>query len=79
MQAVLPATARILLVTLEYPQAEWPGPPFAVAPSEIETLFGERFTIRDLYSEDALARKASFKEKGLTRLIERVQLLSPRA
>lgn len=78
MQAVLPATARILLATLEYPQAEMPGPPFAVLPIELEALFGERFTIQELYSEDALARKTSFKEKGLTRLVERVSVLSPR-
>lgn len=79
MQAALPAAARILLVTLDYPQAEMPGPPFSVASSEVEALYGERYTIRELYSEDALARKPSFKEKGLTSLIERVQLLSPRA
>jgi len=78
MQAVAPANARILLVTLDYPQAEWAGPPFSVAPVEIEALFGERFTIQERYSEDALARKASFKDKGLTRLIERVSVLVPR-
>lgn len=78
MQAVLPAAARILLVTLEYPQAEWPGPPFSVTSAEVEALYGERYTIRERHSEDALARKPSFKDKGLTRLVERVQLLSPR-
>ena len=79
MQAVVPAAVRILLVTLEYPQAEWPGPPFSVTSAEVEALYGERYTIRELHSEDALARKESFRERGLTKLIERVQLLSPRA
>jgi thiopurine S-methyltransferase len=79
MQAALPPAARILLVTLEYPQAEWPGPPFSVARAEVEALYGARYAIRELYSEDALARKASFREKGLTQLIERVSLLVPRA
>lgn len=79
MQAVLPAAARMLLVTLEYPQAEWPGPPFSVSPAEVAALYGERYTIRERHSEDALARKPSFKDKGLTRLIERVSVLTPRA
>lgn len=78
IQVALPSTARILLVTLEYPQAEWPGPPFSVAPSEIDSLFGRHYAIRELHTEDALARKLSYKEKGFTRLIERVHLLSPR-
>lgn len=77
MQAVLPPEARILLVTMEYPQAEIPGPPFSVDNTELDALYGENYQIRELYAEDALARKPSFKDKGLSRLIERVLLLSP--
>lgn len=78
MQTLLPAAARMWLVTLEYPQAEWPGPPFSVSPAEVADLYGERYSIRERCSEDALARKPSFKDKGLTRLIERVSELLPR-
>lgn len=79
MQAVLPAAARILLVTMEYPQAETPGPPFSVDNAELDAFYGEKYLIHELHAEDVLARKPSFKEKGLSRLIERVSLLAPRA
>jgi len=78
LQALLPA-ARILLVTMEYPQAEHPGPPFSVDNAELDALYGENNRIRELYAEDALARKPSFRDRGLSRLIERVSLLVPRA
>lgn len=79
MQTLLPAAACMLLVTLEYPQAEWPGPPFSVSAAEVADLYGERYSIRERHSEDALVRKPSFKDKGLTRLVERVCVLTPRA
>lgn len=76
MQALLPA-ARILLATMEYPQVEIPGPPFSVDNAELDALYGAHYFIHELYAEDTLARKPSFREKGLSRLIERVSLLVP--
>lgn len=75
MQNVLPMPARILQVTLDYPQAEMPGPPFSVESAELAALYGTNYTIRELFAEDVLARKPSFKDKDLTRLVERVSLL----
>ncbi|TAN83969.1 MAG: thiopurine S-methyltransferase, partial [Gallionella sp.] len=38
---ILPPATKILLITLDYPQAEMPGPPFAVSPGEVEALYRE--------------------------------------
>ena len=37
--SILPLAAQILLVTVDYPQAEMSGPPFAVSVSEVEALY----------------------------------------
>lgn len=66
---------RSLLVTLEYPQEEMKGPPFSVNQDEVKRLFGARYCIESLHSEDCLAREPRFRKKGLTRLEERVYLL----
>lgn len=69
------AGARTLLITLEYPQQEMQGPPFAVTPTEVDTLFGAACRIELLHSEDCLAREPRFRSKGLTHLVESVFLL----
>jgi thiopurine S-methyltransferase (Se/Te detoxification family) len=40
-RSLLPAGAPGLLVTIEYPQALWEGPPFAVLPDEVRKLYGD--------------------------------------
>ncbi len=66
---------RTLLVTLDYPQHEMRGPPFAVTLNEINSLFGEKCLVEKLHSEDCLEREPRFRKKGLTRLTEHVLLL----
>ncbi len=75
---IAPAT-RILLVTLDYPQDEMRGPPFAVPAAEVETLFTASCEMESLRSEDILALEPRFRKKGLTRLEEQVFILSKRA
>jgi len=70
---------RSLLVTLDYPQEEMRGPPFSVTQDEVERLFGSRFDIWPLHTEDCLAREPRFRKKGLTRLEERVFILRKKA
>jgi len=64
-----------LLLSLEYPQQEMPGPPFSVSRAEIEELYGSHYRIEHIFSEDCLAREPRFREKGLTRFEEHVYLL----
>jgi thiopurine S-methyltransferase len=40
LRSVLPASARGLVVSFEYPQDQMPGPPFSVGEAEIRALYG---------------------------------------
>ncbi len=69
--------ATILFVSLEYPQAEMSGPPFAVVEDEVRELFHTSYNINLIESNDILAENDKFKERGLSALIEKVFLISP--
>lgn len=75
LDSLLPDSARVLLVALEYPQQEMTGPPFSVSRSEVERLFGPDYRSELVRSEDCLVREPRFREKGLSRLEERVYVL----
>jgi len=78
LASLLPAASRGLLVTLEYRQAEMNGPPFAVAPTEVERLFADAYELEHLQQFEALAANPAFREKGLTGLTEHVWRLRRR-
>jgi thiopurine S-methyltransferase len=73
MREILPARAQILLVTADYAQHEMSGPPFAVSDAEVRTLFAGQ-AIRLLAETDILQHPDNerFRQRGLTRLVERV-------
>lgn len=56
LQAVLPAGAQMLLVSLEYDQSLLKGPPFSVPESEIRTLFADCARM-DVVAQQNLQRK----------------------
>ena len=72
---LIPVGTRSLLVTLDYPQQEMSGPPFSVTPGEVEQLFGPRYSIEHIHSEDCLKDEPHFRNKGLTRLDEHIFVL----
>ena len=76
---LLEKEAKILLVTLEYPQSEMQGPPFSVTEAEIERLYHQYFNIKKVYDQDILNmdENARFKSQGLTQMSEKVYLLTP--
>ena len=74
--SILPPAAQILLITLDYPQPEMPGPPFAVSPGEVEALYLGYAEVRLLAQLDALPQNPRFQERGLSRLQENVFLLA---
>lgn len=78
LASILPPGTQILLVTVDYPQAEMSGPPFAVSVSEVEALYREYADIRLLAQVDALAQNPRFQERGLSRLQENIFLLTLR-
>lgn len=76
--ALLPATAQQLLITLDYPQREMDGPPFAVSRAEVEHLYGSAYQITCLSEQDILAEMPGFQARGLTALREAAYHLQPR-
>ncbi|MBZ0070980.1 MAG: thiopurine S-methyltransferase [Gammaproteobacteria bacterium] len=71
---LLPGTP-VLLITLDYPQAEMDGPPFAVTSAEVAELYAAHFSIAALPGQDILAESPGFKARGLTRLTEQAYQL----
>lgn len=73
---ILPPGTKILLLTFDYPQAEMPGPPFAVSPDEVQALYGDRAEVRLLAQHDTLSQHPRFRERGLSRLREGIFLVT---
>lgn len=66
---VSPGT-RMLLITLEYPQSQMAGPPFAVPCEEVARLYAPQFDVREIARQDILPHEARLRAKGLTELFE---------
>ncbi len=78
MQTLVGAVPH-LLITLEYPQTQMSGPPFAVDQTEVETLFGARYSgTQAPVCADVLGDTPNFRERGLDRLNECIYLLQVR-
>ncbi|MCB5362657.1 thiopurine S-methyltransferase [Pusillimonas sp. CC-YST705] len=64
----LPAASKSLLITVDYPQHERAGPPFAVSGDEVNTLFDPSWMqVQQLEKRDILAKEPKFLEQGVTR------------
>lgn len=70
--SILPPGTQILLVTVDYPQAEMSGPPFAVTVEEVEALYRPYADIKRLAREDVLAQNPRFQARGLSRMSENI-------
>lgn len=76
LAAVLPSGCAGLLVTLDYPQEQMPGPPFAVGEVEIQQLLGTpQWSVQLLEARDVLGENWRFLQRGLSQLSERVYRL----
>ncbi len=63
--------AKLMLITLEYPQAEFDGPPFSVSEDEVMQLY-DFAKVEKIYAKSILEKEPRFIEKGLSQLIESV-------
>lgn len=70
LQRILPQQARGLLVSLEYPQAEMDGPPFAVLAGEVHGLFAQAWNVEEVERLDVLAENPKFLKRGVGHLDE---------
>ncbi|MCB1949417.1 thiopurine S-methyltransferase [Nitrosomonas sp.] len=73
---ILPPATQILLVGFDYPQIEMQGPPYAVPHEEVIALYLPNADVRLLTQIDVLADNPRFQQRGLTRLVESVYLLT---
>ena len=64
----LPNGCRGLLITLEYPQQQKAGPPFAVEETEVHALYDRDWTLSVLERSDILASQPGFVADGVTSL-----------
>ncbi|MDX9664542.1 thiopurine S-methyltransferase [Pseudomonas sp. P5_152] len=78
LQQILPAELRGLLITLDYDQAQLPGPPFAVEDDEVQRSWGCFWRLHMLQEQDVLGESWKFLQAGVTRLVERVYRISAR-
>ena len=67
--------ARILLLTLFYPQHQRSGPPFAVSKEEVDQIFNGSFDIQELYFIEDIENEPMFQNLGVDFVEKAVYLL----
>ncbi|MBE29393.1 thiopurine S-methyltransferase [bacterium] len=67
--------ARILLLTLNYPQHQRSGPPFAVSKEEVDQIFNGSFDIQELYFIEDIENEPMFQNLGVDFVEKAVYLL----
>jgi thiopurine S-methyltransferase len=70
LATLMSSGTRMLLITLEYPQSQMAGPPFAVPGEEVTRLYAPQFEILEIGRQDILPHEARLRAKGLTELLE---------
>lgn len=78
MVGIKPAGAGTLLISMEYPQQQMDGPPFSVEEAEVRQMYQAHYNIERLLDMDMLEENPRFRQRGLSRLREKVFRLAPR-
>ena len=76
LSRILPASCRILLITLEYAQNEMGGPPFSVDGDEVHSLYSGHWEVAELERQEILELEPHFAERGLSSLSTAAWLLA---
>lgn len=79
LKRLVTAEKKVLLITFVYPQHEMDGPPFSVTEQEVDALYADTWTVTLLHTEDILADKPRFRDKGVTKMEEKVYLFSAKS
>ena len=72
MLTITPPDCSMLLITLEYDQAEMRGPPFSVPTEEVVQHYQNHFTIQTLATENVIDEQPRWRKVGLSALQETV-------
>ena len=62
---IISKDVRILLLTLNYPQHQWVGPPFAVSKSEVDSLYGGSFQCQEFENINDIENEPMFLLEGV--------------
>lgn len=76
---IIPSDARILLLTLIYPQHQMSGPPFSVSNAEVESLFSTAFKYRQLHCFNDIDNEPKFLRAGVDYVENAAYLLQNRS
>lgn len=66
LASLLEPGTPMLLVTVEYPQAQIAGPPFSLESDEVMRLYAPYFELREIGREDTLAHETRMRARGVT-------------
>lgn len=75
LKNLCPAPVSLLLLSLEYPQEEMPGPPFSVTEPEIRQLFDFAASVELLAMRNLTGRPFAQRHFNVSRLIEKAFLI----
>lgn len=70
LTALTPTGAATLLITLEYCQAQMPGPPFSIDRHEVVRLYSRDYEIQELARRDVRPIEPRMQARGLSELVE---------
>lgn len=70
MASVVPATAPMLVVTLDYDPAQMSGPPFNTPPAQVHKLYDAQFNVQEIGGRDVMKTHPHFAARGLSALEE---------
>ena len=72
LSKIMPRGCKGLLLTVDYPQEQMKGPPFAVPPEQVKQLLGDTFALECSAERDILEEEWRFKAVGITRMFDYV-------
>jgi len=79
LTSMLEVSTQIFLIVTTYNQDEMPGPPFSVDEKEVRLLYGEKYTIQQLYSKQVQEIPTHLCAKGLINATEQIYRLVKKA
>lgn len=65
LYSIITSDCKILLLTLNYPQAQMSGPPYALDQAEVKTLFTKRFDCEQLQCFNDIQNEPKFQRAGV--------------
>lgn len=67
---VLPKSAPLLVITLDYDQSQMSGPPFSTPRQQVMALFADAYACDEIECRQVLETHPHFVQRGLTSLEE---------